>query len=170
LKPVEEYVLERIELRANELLTNGGRESLREAIAEELRSGRVDPKREMKEVRVRLKNINEDINRLLDSLSPINREFVDGKLLILGREKKMLEEKLRQLEVKPDEQISPDELTEQIVQGLVGFRQLFEQGTMEKLVVDPDACRGTLYLREFPLPAPGVMRRSSYVYNTGARY
>jgi DNA invertase Pin-like site-specific DNA recombinase len=161
LKPVEEYVLGRISLRVEELLTNGGKKRLRDAIASELRSCGPDPKEEMRDIRARLKGIDESIDRLLDSITPINKEFIDKKLLALGSEKKALEEKLKQLEVKPDDLVNPDQMANDIVQGLVKFRELFEQGTpeekkelvrafVEKLELNPETGKGALYIRQFP--------------------
>ena len=67
------------------------------------------------------------------------------------------------------------------MRGLKGFRELFEQGTpeerkefvrafVEQLVVDPDAGKGTLFIREFP--ALGLFRagNSSFEMVAGARF
>ena len=118
-------------------------------------------KEEMRDIRARLKGIDESIDRLLDSITPINKEFIDKKLLALGSEKKALEEKLKQLEVKPDDLVNPDQMANDIVQGLVKFRELFEQGTpeekkelvrafVEKLELNPETGKGALYIRQFP--------------------
>jgi site-specific DNA recombinase len=161
MKQVEGYVLERMNLRVRELLADGGKRKLRDAIAKELRSCGPDPKEERRRTEARLKSIDADINRLLDSLTPVNKEFVDKKLVGLGSEQKELQEELKQSEVVPEGQINPDELAEQIVTGLVGFEELLGQGTpeerkelvrafVEKLVIDPDAGKGVLYIRQFP--------------------
>jgi site-specific DNA recombinase len=161
LEPVEEYVLERIRVRVEAVFSNGGREMLREAIAEEARGHGTSPRVEIEDVRQKSKRIDDDIDRLLDSITPINKEFIDKKLLRLGSEKKALEEKLKHLEVTPHEQVNPDEMANDIVQGLVKFRDLFEQGTpeekkelvrafVEKLELNPETGRGVLYIRQFP--------------------
>ena len=36
------------------------------------------------------------------------------------------------LKVMPDEQVNPDEMANDIVQGLLKFRELFDQGTPEE--------------------------------------
>jgi len=180
LKPVEEYVLARIQHQVEQLLAARGKKRLRDAIASELRSCGPDPKEEMREVKAKFKRIDESIDRLLDNITPINKEFIDKKLLKLGSEKKALEEKLRQLEVKPDEQVNPDEMANDIVHGLVKFRDLFEQGTaeekkelvrafVEKLELNPETGKGVLYIRQFPA---SITKTGNASFNmvAGARY
>ena len=161
-------------------MAKGGKQKLREAIARELRSCGSDPKEEMRDIRAKVKSIDESINRLLDSISPINKEFIDKKLLELGSERKALEENLKQLEVMPHEQVNPDEMANDIVQGLVKFSELFEQGTpeekkelvrafVEKLELNPDTGKGVLYIRQFPA---SIAKTGNASFNmvAGARY
>ncbi|MFH0779054.1 MAG: recombinase family protein [Candidatus Eisenbacteria bacterium] len=184
-KETEDYVLERIGLRVERLLSQGGRKALREIIARELGREAVAPRREKEEIRGRLSKIDDDIERLLASLTPAIKEIVEPKLVKLATEKKELERKLREKEAMPEEsKMDPNELAGQIVEGISGFRELFEQGTLEekkefvrafveKLVVDADKGTGTLYIREFP-PLEAIRPRgngNSYFEGVaGARY
>jgi hypothetical protein len=136
-------------------------------------------------MRVRLGKINDDIERLLASLTPAIKEIIEPKLVKLGDEKKELERRLREKEAIPEEsKMDPNELAGQIVEGISEFRELFEQGTLEekkefvrafveKLVVDPDKGTGTLYIREFP-PLEAIRPKgdgNSYFQGVaGARY
>ena len=184
-KETEDYVLERIGLRVERLLSQGGRNTLRGIIARELGRKAVAPRKEKEKIRVRLSKISDDIERLLASLTPAIKEIVEPKLVSLANEKTELERGLREKEAMPEEsKMDPDELAGQIVEGISGFRELFEQGTLEekkefvrafveKLVVDPDKGTGTLYIREFP-PLEAIRPKgdgNSYFQGVaGARY
>jgi site-specific DNA recombinase len=180
-KVAEEYVLSRIRARVEKLLADAGRQRLRDAIAKELQSSGPDARGEMPAIEARLKSINQNIDRLLDSITPVNNALIDKKLVELDSERKRLEEKHKELEAMPDEQVSPDEIVAEIVQGVLGFRELFEQGTLgekkelvrafvEKLVIDPDKGKGVLYIREFPALESVRAGNSSPVLVAGARY
>ena len=51
-------------------------------------------KEEIRDIRAKLNDIDDSIDRLLDNLTSINKEFVDKKLAKLGSEKKTLEKEL----------------------------------------------------------------------------
>jgi hypothetical protein len=79
-----------------------------------------------------------------------------------------------------ESKLDPDQLAEQVVQGISGFKALLQQGTLEekkelvrafveKLELNPDTGKGVLYIRQFPA---SIAKTGNASFNmvAGARY
>jgi predicted nuclease with TOPRIM domain len=94
---------------------------------------------------------------LLESLTPVNKQYVDKKIVALGQEKEALEARLRELESMQQQEVDCDALADEIMAAVNGFNGLFEHGRMqerkefiglfvEKIELDPDKRVGKFYM------------------------
>ena len=79
-----------------------------------------------------IRQINQTIHNLIDSLTPTNRDFVDQRLLELKRELTSLEKKRVEIEQIDAKKIDTVKLIEQSVEMARQFMVVFEQGTIEE--------------------------------------
>jgi len=124
-----------------------------------------------KQVRQRLKAIDEDVARLLDNLTETNRPFVDRRLRELQREKDVLEAKLEEL-LNTKEKGS-EELFTEVWQTITSFESVMKTGDLAdkkrvlgKLVkgirLSPGETQAELELFDWP-KVNGILPKTSTV-------
>jgi hypothetical protein len=129
---LEGDVLARVRRRVEAILENGGRDNLRSSIVKELHAGQPDTDGEVSGIRTNLREIEGKIDNLLESLTPINKEYVDRKLISLGQEKEALESRLKELESVTRQEVDCDAVADEIMAAVSGFDCLFEHGTIQE--------------------------------------
>jgi predicted nuclease with TOPRIM domain len=123
--------------------------------------------------------VDNRIDTLLDSLTPVNKEFVDKKLVELKEKKEMLTARLAEMQAMKQEEVDCHALAEQIMATVSRFEDLFPYGTIEeqkefielffdRVELDPDTRVGEVYMKRFPMPVEDIGKSFGFV--AGARY
>jgi hypothetical protein len=178
--PLDDGVLARVRQRVEAILNNGGMDGLRRAVAKDLTAGKPDVDGETSRLKSRLGEIERKIDNLLESLTPVNKQYVDKKIIALGQEKEALETRLRELESMKQQEVDCDAIADEIMAAVSGFDGLFEHGTIqerkefigplvEKIELDPDRRVGRAYIKKFPMPSHGT-GKSSFKMVAGAGF
>jgi DNA invertase Pin-like site-specific DNA recombinase len=177
--PLESGVLARVKSRIDFILGNGGKERLKALIAKEFEADRPDIETETRDIEKRAKVIDMKIDTLLESLTPENKRFVDPKLVALGDERDVLQQRLRELKANREEEVDTGALADTIMAAVSGFDDLFPHGTIEekkeliglfveKIELDSTTRVGKIYMKRFPVPTSGTGKSFGMV--AGARY
>ena len=159
--------------RVRRFLDHGGAEVLRDALTECLKQVLDPPKDDANRIRERLGQMDAAIRRLVDSLSPVNKEFVDQRLLELKRERDELGRHLKDQSDRPKREISLDAIVDDILRDIRRFDGVFDHGTIEeqkdfvnlfveRIEVDPKEGRARVHIRQFPAPASLVTGNVSF--------
>jgi site-specific DNA recombinase len=178
-EPLERGVVSLVAKRVNAILSNGGIDGLLVLVEREICAEVPDVGAEVTEITSKLGEINDRIDTLLDSLTPINKEFVDGKLVGLKGQKESLETRLSELQSIDEEEVDCRAIAEQIMATVNRFEDLFPYGTIEeqkefiglffdRVELDPDTRVGEVYMRRFPMPVQDIGKSFGLV--AGARY
>ena len=128
-----------------------------------------------------IEEIEADIDRLIASLTPVNKEFVDRKLVKLKRERNELLAELEHLKEVPDNNIDVNQLATEIIENMEGFEDVFEEGTLEEkkefirlfvdeIKLDAAGMKAMLYIKKFPAPETLSTGNSAFEMVAGARY
>ena len=168
----EDYVLDRIGQRLERYLKAGGRKHLERMVREELGPAKGTDD-EAKQIRSRLGEIKTRIDTLLDSLTPVNKEFVDEKLTSLKVERDRLDARLAAIE-GPRPRVDVKAIVQAGMERLKRFRQLLEHGSLEeqkslvqaflaRIELSPKDGRGAAYFTRLPV-------NCSFELVAGARY
>jgi DNA invertase Pin-like site-specific DNA recombinase len=176
---LEAGILDRIKANVEGFLTAGGREKLRDLIAREIKADAGDPQQQRRVTKKRLDEINTSLDRLLDSLTPVNKDLVDKKIIKLTRERAQLEGDLEDLEAVDRNKLDADALADEIAGTISGFEELFEKGTLEEkkefirlfvesIELNAEERRAVLRIRKFP--APVGTGKSSFEMVAGAGF
>jgi hypothetical protein len=177
-KEMEADIVERIGSRVERFLKAGGDKLLRKLLTAELKADCEDPKARRRMIEKRIEEIDQSIDRLLDSLTPINKEFVDRKLVGLKKNREQLERELEELKARAKQAVDVDTLVGEIIAGLGAFEDIFEEGMLEekkefirlfveKIEVNAQEQRARVHIRKFPaLLGTG---KSSFEMVAGAR-
>ncbi|MEE9271213.1 MAG: recombinase family protein [Candidatus Krumholzibacteria bacterium] len=179
-EPIETEVRRLIRERVKTFLTQGGREALLEALIKGMERKTGDSAEQARGIKRRLEESENDIDRLLDSLTPTNKEFVDKKLLRIKQERQALEAQLEQLASRPKSDVTVDSLAEEVIECIQQFDEVFEEGTIqeqkefvslfvEKVEVDPKERRARVHIRQFPAPSSLDTGKVSIDVVAGAR-
>ncbi len=172
--------MDRIKANVEGFLTTGGKEQLRDLVAREIRADAGDPQQERRVTKKRLDEINRSLDRLLESLTPVNKDLVDKKIIKLTRERAQLESDLETLEAVDRNKLDADALADEIAGTISGFEELFEEGTLEEkkefirlfvesIELNAEERRAVLRIRKFPAPESLGTGKSSFEMVAGAR-
>ncbi len=170
---LENDIVGRIRGHVESFLSADGDKILRRILADGLNVERQRPKVERRVLRKRLDAIDQTIDRLLENLTPINKEFVDKKLIGLKRDRDGVDEELGRLTTLPHDSVDVDALADQIIAGMDKFEEIFQEGTLEekkefislfveRIELDTKENRGKVFLRKFPAPASLGTGKSSF--------
>ena len=162
-EPIETEVMGLIRERVKTFFTQGGREVLREALVKGMERKTSDSTEKAREMERRFEETENDIDRLLDSLTPTNKEFIDKKLLKLKREREALEAQLGALASRTKTDVTVDSLADEVIECIQHFDEIFEEGTIqeqkefvslfvEKVEVNPKKRTAKVHIRQFPAP------------------
>jgi hypothetical protein len=169
---LEEYVLQQVGRRLRRFLKSGGRQLIERAVRDEVGADGGATK-EAKELQTRLGEIRRKIDSLLDSLTPVNKEFVDEKLTTLKREKNHLEARLSATPA-PRPRIDVEAVVDAGIARLHDLRGLLDHGTIEeqKSVVQSFVQRIELSAKNNSLAAYfyALPTNCSFELVAGARY
>jgi hypothetical protein len=179
-EPLEADILNRIGLRVDWFLHNGGGEKLRALVAKGIKGESSDIDGEIKEVKRQLRELNETRRRLIASLTPANKEILDEEFESLKSEKKALETRLAELKSLKREEVDVDAVVDEIMATVRRFEDLFPYGTLQQqkefvnlwvdhIEIDPIERRGKVYMNRFPAPR-GVTGNPSVGMVAGARF
>ena len=179
-EPIETEVRGLIRERVKTFLTQGGDDVLREALIKGMERKKGDSTEKARDIKRRLEESENDIDRLLDSLTPTNKEFIDKKLLKLKQERQALEARLGELASRPKSDVTVDSLAEEVIECIQQFDEVFEEGTIqeqkefvslfvEKIEVDPKKRRARVHIRQFPAPSSLDTGKLSIDVVAGAR-
>jgi DNA invertase Pin-like site-specific DNA recombinase/phage host-nuclease inhibitor protein Gam len=130
IKPLEEYILNRLKERLMVFLKDGGEKILRSYIADELAATGIDPKKELEDIQSELARLKGDADRLLDNLTAANRDFVDERLTAIRLRTRELEAKQYELEAVAEGPLDLEAATTQALAQIERFREVLDQGTI----------------------------------------
>ena len=170
---IEARVRSSIGDRVRRFLDDGGSEVLRAAVTDCLKRLLAPPKVDASRIRERLEQMDAAVRRLVDSLSPVNKEFVDQRLLELKRERDELERHLKDQSDRPKREVNFDAVVDDILRDIRRFDGVFHHGTIEeqkdfvnlfveRIEVDPREGRARVHIRQFPAPASLVAGNVSF--------
>ena len=177
-EPLEGVLLEMIRGRLDALLAGHGETLLRRYIQEEIGVQGKDPRREMGQIRVRLAEIEQKANVLLEGMSADTKTFVDAKLRDLTKERRRLQERIEALKVAPYAAIDAEAVLRDGLAALADMPRLLESASIEErkefvqafiagVTVRPDEARLDIQVR--PIPVLGTANSSLGVV-AGARF
>ncbi|MCH7548970.1 MAG: recombinase zinc beta ribbon domain-containing protein [Candidatus Krumholzibacteriota bacterium] len=161
-EPIEDAVLASIRSSTAEFMDDGGEELLRSIIKKCLEPGEVRSD-EVRRCEERANEINARIEELVESLTPINKEFVDRKLEALKEERDELVAREENFKRYAAAAVDTRALAEEIVESIRQFDEVFAEGTrqeqkefvnlfIERIDVDAEKSKATVRIRKFPAP------------------
>jgi len=160
---IEIAVREGIRESVKAFLEEGGDRLLRRMIKKALS---LDPsaERHRKEWEQRLAESDRRIDELMNSLTPVNKEFVDRKLKGIAMERGQLRDRLADLDAHRSRAGDLDALVEEALRSIREFDEVFAEGTLEeqkellalmveRVDVDPVGRTARAYIRKIPAPS-----------------
>ena len=131
---LDDFVMDIVGKRIAILLGKNGRDILRKLVEQELGAMGHDPRPEMNRLKARLAGITTKIDSVIDlaASSTDCKDLLSERLGRLRAERQEVEGRLRELEKVPVRTTDPEAVVDDILDGLVEARQLFEHGTMEE--------------------------------------
>jgi site-specific DNA recombinase len=168
---LEREIVGRIGARIDEFLSDGGDELLKGLLVKETKAEYQSPRERRQQLQKRIDGINEDIDRLVKSLSPDNKEFVDPKLKELGKERKRLQCELTDMKEVQQHDVDVNRMADEALGCMENFEEVFEQGTLEErkefirlfvedIQLDAVGKKATVRIKKFPA-APSVTTGNS---------
>jgi len=158
-EPLEDSVIRAVGKHIQKWLGPGGKQELERAMKKQA----LVPKNETKknDIRRRLKQIDRDVERLLDNLTEVNRALVDDRLKLLKREKGTLQAQLEELLAQSRSKDQTQELVDEAWRVLSGFKGVIGDGNprvikeaLRKLVkgirLSPDSSDAHIQLYTWP--------------------
>jgi DNA invertase Pin-like site-specific DNA recombinase len=125
----EAFVLDCVHSRLVEVLDGGGMNLLRSYVQEELIAAVSHPKAELARVEKDLGQLKADTDRLLDSLTPTNKEFIDERLVQTKRRRRELESRQETLRRAACRDLDIHAATRDALAYLGRFRDVVASGT-----------------------------------------
>jgi site-specific DNA recombinase len=176
--PLEELLLDTIQVRLQNLLSGEGERLLRQCVDEEIATQGLDPRREKVTLRARLAEIDQTASVVLESASPETRPFIDSKLRELAAEKRRLQERLDELDAVDRPAIDAEvvvrngmaalnDLPRMLATANIEGRKEFVRAFIGGITIRPES--GVLDLQMKTLPSLGDAR-STCQRVAGARY
>ncbi len=166
--------------QVNGVLSNGGMRKLKTLLARELKAMIPDSQKEIRRVKTELCELASNRKRLVATLTPKNKEVLDGEFERLAEREKDLLSRLAELASPKHKEVDINATVDEVMASVKGFEDLFPHGTLEeqkefirlwveKIELDPDKRVGKVYMKKFPLPANGN-GNASFEMVAGARY
>jgi hypothetical protein len=136
--------------------------------------------RHRRDLNRRLTEVECRIGELIDSLTPLNKEFVDRKLMALKTEGEQIRDRLAELDVYRKRLDQVDGLVAQVLAMVREFDAVFAEGSLEeqkelvslmveKVDVDPVGLTARAYIRRFPAPSGLDAGKLSFKLVAGVR-
>jgi DNA invertase Pin-like site-specific DNA recombinase len=183
IEVIHRYVLERIGRRVDAMLSNGGRNGLRDLLVRELAANQPYTKGEHGHIQEELGSIQSKIDRLVNALASMdsmNQEVINEKLKALVKQRDLLKSRLKELEPIQHEEVNCDAIADEIMASVRGFKGLFSEGTPEEkkefirlwldgIDFDPEERRARVYMKRFPAPSQDT-GKSSFSLVAGAGF
>ncbi|MEE9269857.1 MAG: recombinase family protein [Candidatus Krumholzibacteria bacterium] len=177
---LEREIRRRIKIRVEEFRKVGGDKTLKRILADELKAGYQEPAAQHRVVKKKIDEIDRSVDRLVESLTPTNKEFVDPKLVSLKRDRDRLEQELDRVKALPDQAVDIDALANEIIASMGPFEEVFREGTLEekkefislfveRIELDTEERRATVYLRKFPAPTSLDLGKPAFEMAPGVR-
>jgi hypothetical protein len=177
-EPLETGVVGLVAARVNAILSNGGIDGLRAAVEREISAEVPDVDAEVAQITAGLSEVANRVDVLIDSLTPVNKEFVDKKIVELKEKKEMLEARLAEMQTMKREEVDCHEIAEQVMATVSRFEDLFPYGTVEerkefiglfldRVELDPDNRVGEVYIKRFPMPVEDIGESFGLVAGAG---
>jgi DNA invertase Pin-like site-specific DNA recombinase len=160
---IESYVLRAIEERIREFMDRGGSALVRKLIGEMLvGNDRVRKQAQLLDQRVGA--IEQEIDRLLDCITPDTKEEIGQRIRKLKEERGGMEEEARRLSTDPQNEIDVDKVAEEVTARMRKFKEVFAEGTIEekkefvalfveRIDMDPRTKVAKLRIKRFPAPS-----------------
>ena len=178
---LETDILNRIKTRVDEFLGDGGDKLLKSCLEEELETEYERPRDQRRKLEKQLRDLDKNIDRLLDSLTPVNKELIDRKLIKLKRERNDTQWELDTLKAVPNDAVDVGKLAGEILDSLGAFEDIFSEGTLEekkefirlfveKIEMDTEGNKAKLHIKRFPAPSGLATGNSPLKVVAGAPY
>lgn len=158
-RPFEDFIVEQVRVRLMSILEGGAMTLLKTYVREELAEALANPRAELARVEADLAQLKADADRLLASITPVNAEFVDEKLVELKRTRRELQDRQLALEQAAARDLNLEAASEAALGHLARFRDVLDQGTffeqkeflgkfIEGITLHPFEQRGVLKMRD----------------------
>ncbi len=129
-EPLETYLLSRLQARLQVFLEDGGDKVLRRFIRESLAQAGPAPKKALAEVQAEMAKLKKDVDRLLENLTPANRDFVDEKLGAIRRRLRELEARQEDLQVRVAQTPNVEAVVEAALAQVGRFAKILAHGSI----------------------------------------
>jgi DNA invertase Pin-like site-specific DNA recombinase len=180
-RELEDEIVGRIGERVGQFLSDGGDQVLKEYLVAETQAEYQAPRQRRQQLQSLIQKTNEDIDRLVRSLTPDNKDFVDPKLKDLGKERKRLQRELDDLKEVPDKDVDVNQLVDEVLGCMENFDDVFKEGTLEEkkefirlfvedIQLDAAGMTATVRIRKFPAAQTVAAGNSAFEMVAGARY
>ena len=158
-KPLEEFIVEQVRLRLMQVLDGGGMKRLRQYVREELERTTGTPTTSLKEVNAELSRLKADIDRLLDSITSVNKDLIDERLLEIKKRRRELEARRETIVRNAERKVDLEAATTAALAYLKHFKEVLGRGTfveqkellgalVEGITLHPVEKRGVLKMRD----------------------
>jgi len=158
-QPFEDFIVEQVRLKVVSILDGGGMSMLRTYVQEELAQALAHPKAELVRVQDERARLKADTDRLLASLTPVNAEFIDEKLLEIKRRLRELEDRVETLAQVAERDLDLEAATDAALAYLGRFREVLDRGAFLEqkeflgafvagITLHPFEKRGVLQMRD----------------------
>ena len=170
---LEQHVLRYIKARIEGFLKTGGDKVLKRILADELKASYQDPATKRESLKEQLDEIDRMIDRLIESLTPTNKEFVDRKLVSLKRDRDRLGQELKEQKVVSCRSLDLAAVANEIIASMGTFEEVFQEGSLEerkefvsffveKIELDAKRKTARMFVRRFPVPASLGLGKPSF--------
>ena len=158
-EPLEAFVIEQVQLRLTQVLARYGMAELRQFLQEELDRTTITPATSLKDLDAEMSRLAADMDRLIDSITPINKDLIDERLIKLKKRRRELEAR-RETQVRLAQQkVDVEAATRAALAYMTRFREVLGHGTLleqkeflsaivEGISLHPQEKRGTLKIRD----------------------
>jgi len=158
-EPLEAFVIEQVQLRLTQVLARYGMAELRQFLQEEFDRTTITPATSLTDLDAEMSRLKADIDRLLDSLTPINKELIDERLVELKKRRRELEARRETQVHQAQQKVDVEAATRAVLAYLTRFREVLGHGTsleqkeflsafVEGISLHPQERRGTLKIRD----------------------
>ncbi|MGH9868612.1 MAG: recombinase family protein [Candidatus Polarisedimenticolia bacterium] len=158
-EPLEAFVIEQVRRRLMQLLDGSGMADLRRYVREELEQAIGTPGTDLKAVEEEMSRVAADIDRLIDSITPVNKDLIDERLVQLKNRRRQLEDRREELSLRAERKVDLEAATNAALAYLTRFREVLATGTfleqkeflsafVERITLHPVKKSGTLKIRD----------------------
>lgn len=158
-QPFEEFIVEQVRLKLMGILEGGAMERLKTYVREELVQTMANPRQELARVEAEQARLRADADRLLASLTPVNAEFIDEKLVEIKRRRRELDDRVETLAQAAERNLDLEAATNAALAYLGRFREVLDHGSfleqkeflgafVDGITLHPFKKRGVLRMRD----------------------